>query len=201
MLQFSRMKKPALPSKTPTVARVTDALQQWNSIETFKLQESSLELLFHKLCPRNEDPSQVLLKVSVLNHFYSTMIFNTPPVAQRICSLHVDERLAAGDLSLVEEMMQVKFGDKVRNLYSFASKYCSRHNPEVFPIFDSYVERMLLRFRRQDGFATFKNVELRQYERFVEIIHAFRKHYGLEQFSIKQIDAYLWLEGKAAFAP
>ena len=69
---------------------------------------------------------------------------------------------------------------------------------EVFPIFDSYVEKMLLHFRGKDGFASFKNSELRQYERFVEIIHAFRKHYGLEQFSIKQIDAYLWLEGKAA---
>ena len=98
------MELPASPRKLPTVEAVQASLHELGSIETFKLQEASLELLFHELCPRNEDPSKVLLKVSVLNHFYSTMIFNTPPVAQRICSLHIDERLAAGDLSLVEEI-------------------------------------------------------------------------------------------------
>ena len=98
------MELPASPRKLPTVEAVQASLHELGSIETFKLQEASLELLFHELCSRNEDPSKVLLKVSVLNDFYSTMIFNTPPVAQRICSLHIDERLAAGDLSLVEEI-------------------------------------------------------------------------------------------------
>ena len=29
---------------------------------------------------------------------------------------------------------------KKKNLYSFASKYCSHHNPEAYPIYDSYVD-------------------------------------------------------------
>ena len=40
----------------------------------------------------------------------------------------------------------------------------------------------------------------KQYRRFVEIICAFRKHYALEQFSLRQIDIYLRLAGKDAFA-
>ena len=59
---------------------------------------------------------------------------------------------------------------------------------------------MLMHFHRIDRFGKFQRKELKQYRRFVEIIRAFRKHYVLEQFSLRQIDIYLWLAGKDAFS-
>ncbi len=85
---------------------------------------------------------------------------------------------------------------KERNFYSFASKYCSHHNPDSFPIYDAYVDKILAYFRdlkNTDGksFATFTNKALKDYTKFTEVIIKFRDAYAL-----KQIDRYLWITGK-----
>ena len=41
--------------------------------------------------------------------------------------------------------------------------------------------------------------DLKKYERFLEIIHKFKQHYNLGNFSLRQIDIYLWLAGKEYF--
>jgi hypothetical protein len=134
-----------------------------------------------------------------LNDFYSTNIFDTHAVAKHIATRDVDARLAAGDQCLVNDMAVVTIGGKTRNNYSFASKYCNHHRPDAFPIYDSYVAKMLLHFRKTDDFASFDLAALKQYDLFVQAILAFRKHYALEQFSLRQIDIYLWLCGKDSF--
>ncbi len=194
------MGKSQTPPLTPSIDLVDAALHEWDASEKFTLQDSALDQLFHDLCPSNDDLEHVLLKVSALNDFYSTNIYNRYEVAKHIVALKVTDRLRVGDLTLVNDLARVTIGAKTINFYSFASKYCSHHNAEAFPIYDSYVDKMLRHFSREDGFAKFKVEELRQYERFVEVIYAFRKHYGLKQFSLKQIDMYLWLAGKAAFS-
>jgi hypothetical protein len=190
------MKTPA----TPSSAQVKAALHQWDSIEKFTIHDAALHQLFYEFCPGNDDLAQVLLKVSTLNSFYSTNIYNSLAVARHIVALKVGGRFQKGDLSLVNDLAQVTVGGKTRNFYSFATKYCSHHNAKDFPIYDSYVDKMLWHFARRDEFAKFRRKELRQYERFVEVIHAFQRHYGLQQFSLKQIDMYLWIAGKAAFS-
>lgn len=70
-----------------------------------------------------------------------------------------------------------------------------------YPIYDQYVEKMLLHFGKADRFAEFTKPELKQYDRFLAIILAFQSHYGLTAFSLRQIDIYLWLGGKRAFPP
>ncbi|UTW70364.1 hypothetical protein KHA80_07545 [Anaerobacillus sp. HL2] len=44
-------------------------------------------------------------------------------------------------------------GEKKKNFYSFATKYCSHHNPLDYPIYDSYVDEVLRHFRNRDGFS------------------------------------------------
>jgi hypothetical protein len=164
----------------PTTALVQSYVQKWDTLEKYVFQEASLALLFQRLCPRNSEMAHVLLKVSALNDFYSTNIYDTHTVARHIVTLNVDERITRGDLSLVNQMALVAVGwNKNRNFYSFASKYCNHHNPDAFPIFDSYVEKMLLHFRKRDQFSKFRASELKQYSRFVEIIRVFQKHYSL----------------------
>lgn len=190
---------PRIAPAQPTVGSVQGYMRKWDTLEKYTLQEASLRLLFSDFCPHNTDIVHVLLKVSALNDFYSTNIFDTHAVAKHIAALDVDGRITAGDPLLVNQIAFVTVGGKGRNFYSFASKYCNHHKPEAFPIYDSYVEKMLLHFQRTDKFAEFGKAALKQYDRFVQVILAFRRHYSLEQFTLRQIDIFLWLAGKDAF--
>jgi len=193
------MSSPRIP-KRPTVTAVYDCLHQFDTSEKYALQETALALLFQQYCPSNTDIAQVLLKVSTLNDFYSTNIFDTHAVAKHITQIEIAQRLADGDPLLVNEIATVLIGGKVRNFYSFATKYCNHHNPESFPIYDSYVEKMLVYFQKVDRFTQFSRLELKQYDKFVCIIREFRQYYALTQFTLREIDVYLWLAGRDAFS-
>lgn len=188
-----------VPNPSPEL--VEYYLREWDKLEHYRLQEDALDKLFVHLCPENTDISDILLKVSTLNDFYSTNIFNVYPVAQRILSLDIDVRLNDGDPTLVADIQRVTVSNVERNFYSFASKYCSHHNPKDFPIYDSYVDNVLCYFRnlKQLPEFRFKNEDLKDYIKFKEILRAFKSCFGLDKFNLKQIDRYLWQLGKDYF--
>ena len=184
----------------PSPLEVEKYLKLWDSLENYTLQESSLRKLFTKIYSANNDLDDVLIKVCVLNDFYSTNIFSPFTVAKHIIDLKIDEKLLKEDLEIVNKIALVKVnGGKIKNFYSFATKYCSHHNPVAYPIYDSYVEKMLIYCKKKDKFDIFNNEELRSYARFKEILLNFRKYYNLESFNLKQIDKYLWQAGKEYF--
>jgi hypothetical protein len=185
----------------PSPILIDSYLNKWDSLENYTLQEKSLGLLFNEFCLGNTKLEYVLLKVTALNQFYSTRIFDTYSVAKHILKMDVDQRLERRDCSLVNELALITIKGKQINFYSFASKYCSHHVPEAFPIYDSFVEKMLWHYVGVDNFTSFKKAELKQYARYVQIIAAFREFYGLENFSLRQIDIFLWLAGKEFFPP
>lgn len=184
---------------TPSEKIVNAYLEKWSTLENYILQENSLSLLFNKLCPDNTNIENILLKVSALNDFYSTNIFDTFSVSKHILNCNIDQDLNNGCKSLVNKIALVTIKGKTRNFYSFSSKYCSHHKPEFYPIYDSYVEKMLMNFKKIDKFDSFKKEDLKKYERFLEIIHKFKQYYNLGNFSLRQIDIYLWLAGKEYF--
>lgn len=184
----------------PSVAEVEKYLKLWDSLENYKLQESSLRKLFLKIYPLNNDLDDVLIKVSSLNTFYSVNIYDVFTVAKHIIDLKIDGSLSKDDLSVVNRIAVVKMKNgKTRNFYSFATKYCSHHKPAVYPIYDSYVEKILIYFKRKDKFDNFLNQDLRSFKSFKRILMKFREYYGLEAFDLKQIDQYLWQAGKKYF--
>ena len=170
----------------------------WNGLENYVNQEYALDKLFFNLCPQNVCIEDILLKCSSLNDFYSTNIFDVHSVAKHILSLNIDERLRSGDISLVHDISHVRVGAKKedRVFYSFATKYCSHHQPMKFAIYDNYVEKVLWHFQKKDKFSSFKREDLKNYAIYMKAIHDFKRHYGLENFKIKQLDQYLWLLGK-----
>lgn len=206
-LAESDVSVPVSPVKTkekvtvpaPSVDEVEKYLKQWDELESYHLQEDALDKLFSELAPDNTNISEILLKVATLNDFYSTNIFSVFPVAKHILSLDIDKRLKAGDVSLVGDIQKVTINGVQKNFYSFATKYCSHHNPLEYPIYDSYVEKMLKYFRNLDGFADFKDDELKDYIRFKGLLVDFRKFYCLEQYNLKEIDKYIWQLGKEYF--
>lgn len=198
----------------PSVEEVRRYLRLWDELENYKEQENALNVLFTGH-PENMEKEYVLLKVVALNHFYSTNIFNVYAVAKHIVGIRdFDARLQAGKLSIVEELRDKNKNGTGRDLYSFATKYCSHHVPSVFPIYDRYVHKVLDYFQRKYEFlgkgVTLtrynKNVQdkedvplRRDYSTFKKTIESFQREFNLQQFGLKEIDQYLWQLGKDWF--
>ncbi|MER0439771.1 hypothetical protein [Emticicia sp. W12TSBA100-4] len=155
--------------------------------------------------PENKNIDEIKLKIDSINSLYSTNIYDTLNVAKHIQSLNLDDALINGDISIIPKIatghgiasLKSETGKEI-NFYAFATKYCSWHNPEEFPFFDSYIEKLLIAYR-EFGFYNFRNVELKQYERFKTILMSFRAYYGLSDLSLKEIDKFLLLYAKDLF--
>ena len=158
-----------------------------------------MDKLFLELCKDNQSIENILIKCSALNDFYSTNIFKVHNVAQHYITKNLDERLSEGDLSLVSDLAHLEINGKSFYFYSFASKYCSHHRPDVYPIYDSYVHKILKYFRDREAFLDFKVDDLKEYESYTGIIQFFRSYYKLEDFTVKEIDKHLWQLVKEAF--
>ena len=184
---------------SPTVEEVKKQLQLWEKAEKYekyRKQEKSVQILFQEKFPDNTKIEEVLIKVAVLNDFYSTNIFDTYSVARHIVGLNIDGSLANADVNIVEKIAQTPN----KRFYSFASKYCSHHLPDEFPIYDNLVSKMLIRFKLQDKFSTFKSKDLKDYSAFKTTMNDFKQHYKLEEFSLKEIDRYLWVLAREIFS-
>ena len=188
-------KEPLRPCKE----QVEEYLQKWSDKD--KIQDEILKDLFRNKYPNNTELKDVLIKVSSLNSFYSTYIYDIYGMAQNIIKIkNIGKRLKEGDVKLIDEIAKYENGDKTISFYSFASKYCSHHNPESFPIYDSYVDEVLWYFKKKDAFSEFKRYELKNYGTFKRILNEFKEEYGLSKYSFKEIDQYLWLLGKDCFS-
>lgn len=194
------MKKKTIPEwYTPSKKDAEWFINYWNELPSYSNQEKALDKLFMDICKRNDNIEDILIKCSSLNDFYSTNIFDIHTVAQHILSLQIDERLEKGDRSLVNDIAHVEVNGKDHFFYSFATKYCSHHQPERYAIYDSYVEKVLLSMNSRKQFTNFKREDLKDYETYMSVIRAFQQRFGLMQYNIKQLDQYLWQLGKWYF--
>lgn len=188
----------------PSARELQGYLAKWNTLNVYVEHEAALEMLFRgdKEFSRNTSLRHIIVKCAVLNDFYATNIYQVEPVARNIASIRdFDRRLEQGDLSLVGEIAKA---DGVKNYnYSFATKYCSHHKPELFPIYDRYVADVLMFLRRKypETFKFKSRDSLKDYDTFVEAIETVRQNFGLERYSYKDIDRYLWQLGKDFYNP
>ena len=80
---------------------------------------------------------------------------------------------------------------------STAAAKCAKRPRKVdYPIYDSYVEKVLNYFRDVDGFSAFSNEKLKEFLSFKKILLQFRQFYNMGKYNLKDIDRYLWLFGK-----
>ena len=165
--------------------------------ERFDLENKVTERALAELVQqfrKNSDTSHVLLKVAAINQLYSTQIYAVRIVADHIVELNIDAQLDAGSVQLVDKIASVQVRDKVRYNLSFASKYCSWHQPGSYPIYDSYVERCLWEYRGQFGLR-FARKDLWTYVSFFDAVKEFRDRFELDDLTFKQIDKFLYLRG------
>lgn len=154
------MANKVLSIPTPCSSEVNKHLNQWKNSNKYVCHENSLNDLFRKTYPNNIEIKEILIKVSSLNNLYSTNIFSPYDVAEHISKIpNIDDRLQKGDSSLVREIANVKIGGKDKTFYSFATKYCSFHNPDAYPIYDSYIEKVLCYFQKNNSFVNGKFIK------------------------------------------
>jgi hypothetical protein len=156
--------------------------------------ECALSKLF-RLFPKNTVLEEVLLKVVALNGLYRTRILanNIEAVVKHILKRTTDAQLQAGQSEAVDLIASVRLGKQERYNYSFATKYCSWHNQQAYPIYDKRVDEILWGYRKQDQFAEFQRQDLGEYDEFKRVIMTFRTHYHLQEFDFKSLDKFLWL--------
>lgn len=179
-----------------------DIYDTTDEYEHYRVEEAGLNDVFKKF-PENNKLEQILIKVVLLNKFYSTNIMNPRKVADRIFELQIDNDLKKGDLDLVDKIATNIFKDdekgeeKIRRFYSFATKYCHKSKPDLYPIYDSNVAYILKAYRNNDKkHFKFKNDDLKDYTKFKNIIDDFRKYYKLESLNYRELDHFLWIYGK-----
>jgi len=193
--QRTRRTSSSVEIERPTKETVRKYLAQWEQKPNFEAHWEALHLLFTQTFPCNTNINEVLIKYSSVSVLNAVRDFGEAyDFAQHIVSLNIDSRLKEGDVQLVNDISRPD-GIK-KQMFSIATKYCSHHNPEVFPIYDRYVEKALVRYQEIDVFSDFREGGLRDYPTFKKAIIAFRREYGLEAFSFTETDRYLWLFGQ-----
>lgn len=189
--------------ESPTNELVDVYLDKFNNDERYLLADQAINNLFQKF-PENKKIEDILLKISVINDLYSTNIFGTFLLAKHILKLNVDNGIKKSDPTIVNLIAvghgiskPKGYGD--RNFYSFATKYCSWHNKEAYPIYDRFVAKILIAYRNKDSFSSFNDNDLKDYQPFKKIIADFRNRYNLTKHNLKEIDKFLWIYGKTIF--
>ena len=132
-------KQPMFPRKIDKhtyIPNMADAIAANKELENNPM-DNALRKLFIQLCPYNTSLEDVLIKCTTLNKLYSTNIINISAMAEHIHSLNIDERLHRGDLALIESIANAPSLN--RRFYSFATKYCAMHLPQIYSIYDSSI--------------------------------------------------------------
>lgn len=183
------------PLAIPSSVLIRKYATQFEQSPDTAASDQAISKAFHTF-PHNDRLEEVLIKVAVLNSLYSTNIFALTKVATHIYQLQIDNALAQHSLAVVDVIACIELNGKRRRNYSFATKYCHWHRPDVYPIYDSYVERLLWAYQQQDGFARFRREDLQDYLCYKMIHDQFKQHYGINTFTTKQVDQFLWGYGK-----
>ena len=113
-------------------------------------------------------------------------------MADQIHTLRVDGVLTAADPALVDQIACLTIRGKQRRHYSFATKYCSWHQPEQFPMIDNQMASLLLLYKRQWASSEFNHDSLRNYDACKAVIRSFQVHFHLDAFAFRQVNKFLW---------
>ena len=187
---------------TPSCAEANYYWNMWKTLDRYRIAQEALDRLFGTRDEHFLDLSDLMVKCSTLNDFYSTNIYSVYRVVLKYHEFDdLGERMAKGDITLVNDLRWVPINDNKdkRDFYSFATKFCAHHNPDAFPIYDSYVDEMLRKLRNRDHKLNFRNEDLKDYAKFRNILCDFRKAYDIENLSYREVDIMLWLGGKDCF--
>lgn len=188
----------------PTKELIQEYIGRFESNDRYKHADRAIIQLFTQF-PDNTSLEEIILKVSVINELYSTSIYSVFRMAQHILQCDIDKDIRNGDHIAIAK---IATGHNIRtqkhnteiNFYSFATKYCHWHKQNHYSIYDSFVEKTLLAYKARDSFSNFKKKDLKDFQKFQQVILDFIKYYDLEE-NLAEADKFLWIYGKDKFPP
>jgi|GEM_PF-1065710 len=164
-------------------------------LSNYYTQESKIKSLV-KSHPTNTSKEVVDDKVRMLNGYYSTRVPRESMVKNILNISHVDKSMRNGDTSIVHLIAKTD-----KNYFSFATKFCALHEPNLYPIYDNFVWSLFIFLAKQGFFSEqtyslFKYVEQSPngYTNYKIIYEEFIQKTGIRRYckSYRQVDAYLW---------
>lgn len=183
------------PLELPTPGLVRLGVSRFDEDERYGPADRLLAKVFTGF-PANTVLEEVLLKVVLVNSLYNANVYAFMDMARHILQLEIDPEIVMGSPALIDRIAHLTIRGKTRRHYAFATKYCSWHRPDVFPIFDNLVEGLLWQYRGEYRFEAFVRADLKSYATYQRIIVSFRMFFGLDTFSFKEIDKFLWSYAK-----
>jgi hypothetical protein len=171
--------------------------------EIYGFPEKAVNEVFNKF-KNTKDPVEILIKVVVLNSLYSTSIYNTQRLAKSIFEIKNFQILSNNDS--LELINKIRKGHKIinnktgreRDLYSFATKYCSFHNPEKYPIYDNIIKDLFNKLKKEKILdEKFSNEEMYDYPRFKILVNNIMEKFDFKpNQDYKKFDQGMWIIGK-----
>lgn len=144
--------------------------------------------------PKNDNLEDIITKVSAINDGDIRSYSSVKEMSDHILNLKIDDRLAKGDLTLVDEI--AKLG-KNPPFLEFASLYCNYHFPKLFPIFskqhldiyEKYIRNLKLDYDPD---------KVNTYPVFCSVLNDFvkRLHLG-DKMNYLEMRKFGWLYGDA----
>lgn len=144
------------------------------------------------------------VKAAIIDYAYSTRVKHMDDLVLNITNIkNFDSLVNKGEPNLINNMKKVALNnDEEINYLSFSSKYCHIYNPKEYPIYDSYVERVLRTYQKQFHFfdeseRKITKESLKDYVFYKEVVDAFISKYksiGIDNY--EKFDRYLWTIGK-----
>ena len=137
----------------PTATDIDEANRYWEvsqsfNLEKYRRQEQVLQYCFNANVELPLEPL-TLMRVVLLNRFYSTTVYAIQDLATHVCEIERETpsfRQMGRRVELVNRIRYWNHNGDERDVYCFATKYCSFRCPEVFPIYDSLSARALMFF-------------------------------------------------------
>lgn len=185
-------------------------MKEWKEDELRILEETIKKLCTVK-CKSQTDMTDVLAKVIVINQIYSAGVKNIDTywlaklitdngekLEECIYSKKLDNRITAVSIIANSKKSSNERISQMNDYYSFATKYCSFHNPDGFPIYDSYMcdiiknnwdilfEEKILK----------KKGEIKSYEKFCKAMGRLKEIFSEKlgkNITTKEFDQFLWL--------
>ncbi|MDR0920474.1 MAG: hypothetical protein LBM93_14705 [Oscillospiraceae bacterium] len=169
-------------SKPYTSAQVKKISSDW--YDKYGHTDEVIFFAFRNLTNQGKD---LRAKCKLLKSFYGVpRPDGIEIVAERIENIaNLDKRLADGDLSVVNDISDKKIQEKGTRQFSFATKFCSFHQPTIYPIYDSTIYKAL----KKEGVSN-SNFGT-DFILFKKEIDDFISRNGLKDCTYKEIDHFL----------
>ena len=179
-------------------SRLVACVEKFDKTPRYAAPDRVLGTIFRRH-PNNDDLETVLLKVTLLDRLYNTQIYGLDGLyrmAVHIRGKDLDVRLNGGQADAVDI---IRRGHGLRggaDYFSFATKYCHWHRPDIFPMYDSNVDTAIHWLSTRLGLGPVPIERLREFVFLKGLMDTCRNRLELDWPGYKRFDQALWILGQ-----